>query len=284
MRGPRIRQGDSILLSIASSVAVTNTQGRVDFLGDDGIDYTLKIPQFTTNSDRITQNLPTNEKAPVDGEIYAAYVSAIGTPARGQTPANLQVVSGDLIKYELCKGYLSPLGGLALGEFGIRGPAGGHGSLELLTIASNVAGNTDTTLALAATNTYRKVYGVALYYNRAVDVEDVIPNIDLVSQPWGALPTGFAATVPLAYTLTGPSLQSTQEGFMWVYGRDGSDGYAITQDNGAGLVTANAASSPVPFPYIVQEGDPIDVRIRITDGDASDVYSAYALVEDWVMG
>ncbi len=283
--GPRIRQGDDILLSIASAVPLLKVAARIDYLGDDGIDYTLTVPQFTAAGDRTTANFPSGSKAPVDGWVHSAYVSHQATLIRGEAIANLQLrLGGGHITTELCKGYLTPMTGLALGEYGIRGPAGGHGALKVLTLADDVAGNVDTTVPLLAVNTYRIVYGVALYYNASGDVADRVPAIDVLGQPWGALPTGFAVVTPLAWTFTGPTTSANEEGFMWAYNSGRGDGYQIIQDNGGGLTPSNTTTAPCPFPYIVQEVDPIDIRLRIGAGVAADRYSAYALIEEWVMG
>ncbi len=282
--GPRIRQGDDILLSIASAATLLKVSANIHFLGDDGIDYSLSVPQFTSAADRITANFPGGPKAPVDGWVYSAVVGHRATLIRGEAIANLQLLRGGFIIAELCKGYLTPITGLTLGEHGIRGPAGGHGALKVLTLADNVAGNVDTTVPLLAVNTYRIVYGVALYYNASVDVADRVPAIDLLSQPWGALPTGFSVVTPLAWTFTGPTTSASEEGWMWAYTSGRGDGYQIIQDNGGGLTTSNTTTAPCPFPYIVQEADPIDIRLRIGAGEAADRYSAYALIEEWVMG
>lgn len=288
----RVHRGEYAGINYSASVAPTFMRADIGVLYDDGREETFIVYTDSFTADRtILSAYPGRNVGAspgkvfrLDGHVVSAQVVQSGVDKRGRLYPRLVVAGvGDFEKHTLCEGYLYTHHSLSLGQSVEPGPGGGDGYLHLLTLANDVAGTATTTVAMAATNALRKWYGVALYYNRTADVENVIPNIDVVSQPWGALPTGFAATVPLVYRLAGPSLQTGEEGVMFVYNSGGGPGFAATQDNGGVPVYLDTSTNPQPFPLWVHEDDPIDVRLIITNGHADDRYSAYALVEEWLV-
>lgn len=273
--GLRVRAGDSFRLGLASSVAGL-INARVQLVYDDGTDDEISIPDVTALTDRTVLTADSQSSAKKPGTIVGAYVT-VGNVAvkRGQTYAALSIKQ----RYPLCRGYVYDGFTLPLGEHIEAGPAGGSGNFFLQTLASAVAGNVSTTTTLAAANALRRYHSLAIYYNASGDAASRTLTGTL-RRPYGALPTGFATAansdVWISPTLT---LTANEEGTIYV-----GQGSMYYSGNDTGTITiANNASQPHPLPIWVHEDDPASLIIAIGSGNANDLYSAYALVEEWIV-
>ncbi len=149
VRGFRVHQGDDLILSIASNLALAGVQASAQVIGDDGEDYELKIPELTTASDRAFENFPSQIKSPVSGFINESYIGHAGSGRRGQTYANLQLRRGGRFVGELSKGYLYAAHGLSLGEYEEPGPPG-HGFTRSIDLGDPDADTDYTTQTVPA--------------------------------------------------------------------------------------------------------------------------------------
>ncbi len=279
--GPRVRQGDNLIVSVASAVP-TLVDARADILGDDGIMYRLGVPGTRLVGDRLTTSILSSEKSPREGVIVRAYVGFPGapTPNQGQTYANLQLNSGGLVA-ELCRGYLGPLHALSLGYFGEPGPSlEGHRAWR--TVADDIT-PVDVVDVLARTNAFKRVYGFAWYYHAGGDAGDRTLRVS-VRAPGLSLPTGFSISEGIGFTHSSVvTLSVNEEGIVYCMGGRKGPGFSSRNDNGA-IVSEATSTVPNPFPLDVEESDLVEIFFDVTDPFAADRHSIFVLEEEWVLG
>jgi len=252
-------------------------------LRPDGAVVTIDF-QATVSTDRTASQTDYRIAKIHEGELVSACIfNQSGTmPKRGQVYVSLELQSQDNIaQVYLCSGYVADREFPTYPFLVPPGPGGGEGNLFFETIASDVAGNVSTPFTPAVTNAFRKVYGVVWYYNASADVASRVLSI-LVRRPWGALPTGFGtASKSDVYSRALVTLTASEEGTVFMVS-DGRDGYTSVNDNDT-VTWENTTTVPSPFPFLVREDDPVTVIFVPAVGNANDRYSAYALVEEWLV-
>ncbi len=286
---PRIRQGDDLLLSIASSVAL-GVEATAEILGDDGLDYSLHIPRVVSAATRATENFESAGKSPVNGFINAAYVGyspGVGvTPQRGQTLAVLQIRrGGSKIYTELSKGYLDPLSALPLGQLEIPSRVPGTGFYHNKALADNIQpADIEHTFGIA--NTVRRIDGFVWWFHASSDVTDRTLRVSMRDMGDG-LPTGLTSggnsttkRWPSAGVLT---LSADQEGLIYVNAADGKS-FAASVDTGAVPTIEDITTQPDPLPYWAQADDVGELFFDVANVSGNDRHSIYIIEEEWVTG
>jgi len=244
-------------------------------------DYAVKSSTFTV--DRTPQILVPDSPGDAGTGGPGCIVTGGGlyieeaTPAlkRGQFYARLLLLRAGLEEC-LCCGYLySGKPFVAIGEHIEPGPGGGEGFRRWVSLAVDAAGNADTTYALALSNTIRKIYGFQLYYNCAAVAASRDVAVQL--QSFGlAKPTGYAGS-GRPWLTASTVLTTGEEGAVRV-----DEKFVSYNDNNA-LTYGSTATAPTPFPITVEENDLAEIRTVISLGDAGDVYSWYADIEEWLV-
>src|SRR3990167_4523315 len=226
--------------------------------------------------------------------LPAAAPAACG-PAPGASPpreghelsVSVQMSFHD-ITLDLARGYVYDGYRLNLGSFVEPGPGGGEGFLSWgAAFAGDRAGNAAAVdVSLAATNAFRKVYGIAWYYHC-----DTVAATRTFIRPrllnlGGAKPTGFTTTGDNGLFWFGSgdiTLPPDEEGAHIIVSGEAKDGRGVRVDNGTITITA-ANADPSPFPLPVTEAELAVIRFpAITNGEATDTHSAYILIEEWLV-
>jgi len=279
----RVRKDDRLSITfIASVAAVLDARFRV--LYDDGSDDDLIINPATAAGTRTVESADGLNRAKANGWVVggSATVSAVATK-RGQFYAVVSTTDGSAFTV-LCRGYVYDGHGLQDGEFTEPGPGGGEGNLFVTAVASDVAPSATTTYTPAATNRLIHVKGYVWYYDASADAASRVLGA-VISQPLGALPTGFAGTTKddvwssLQLTLT-----ASEEGTLFLTSsiKGGKDGYESRNDNGT-LTVASVTTNASPFPLEVDENDPVVIVFSVASGSANDRHSIYVLQEEWLV-
>jgi len=240
---------------------------------------------FTTAATRTLEQFSSRHLFLDDGKVLNAVVRPSTASKRGETYLGLYITptqQSSLNYVNLCQGYVYSQHNLSLGEFIEAGPGGGEGILSLVNMATDVTGDTDTLIGLGTTNALRKVIGFTLKYNAAATAFTRVIVVT-IRGPYGSEPTGYGTTTT-RNIWTSPSLTLTtgEEGLIHVNSLDGKE-YVVVNDNGT-LAVASTATAPSPFPFWVREADGTAAFVvTITTGQATDVYNADVLVEEWLV-
>jgi len=284
----RVRAGDSLYAEVVSAATSLLTARAVvvyDSGREDDLDVTL-----TATGDRAVYQFSGRSRVTGPGWIVAATVRCPPNPNDvplagaglhpGQCYVSLYVESGSQL-YALARGYVSNSFSLALGDDHApgSGPAWKHWEILGADLIGSVSANWQP---------YNKSRGrllaVLAAYNASSDAASrtIIPSVS-----WnGTLPTGFAlaANVWVGATIT---LTASQEGVYYL-----SDRFASTNTNGT-LAYANTTTAPTPLPleYGLRDADLASpnaseaalVTITIGSGHANDRWSAWVLLEEWVV-
>lgn len=237
-----------------------------------------------TPGDNSNSGIPEVGEAEV---VAAAIASDVSGVKRGQLYAQLYAVGRTIADARtfLSAGYVYDGFWPTLGFIQEPGPGGGEGFLSVETVVADAAGNVVTTYTPAVTNGFRKLYGLVGYYNADSNAASRVFFITM-TRAWGALPTGFA-TATNAELWEGPgggmTLTASQEGSIFVYGKGtGASGFSLINTNGT-LAEESTATAPIPFPLDILEAEPLTFLFEAVNGLAGDRYSAYALVEEWLV-
>ncbi len=280
----RVRLGDRFQV-IGKASTVFEMEARVTVEFDDGRmrDYRRKL---TTIADRVARANNFASFIEADGRVVRAVIENItsGTP-RGRVRGAITTLDSNLRTIDALLDDYVETGG-RLDRFRQTGPGGGDGFLSWEEVFADRAGNAAAVdHALAVTNAFRKVYGLAWYYHASSDVADRIFNAPAVVNLGGATPTGFTTSGNNAlFWNTGANiaLVADQEGAHISLATEGKDGRTVTNDQGVQTI-ASTAGAPVPWPLKVSEDEVGILRFpAITDGEAADRHSAYMLVEEWL--
>jgi len=270
----RILQGQTLHLhSISNAAVALRAWARVIY--DNGQGQLLTIPEVPRSGSRVAEDLLSTDVVIRDGWVVNAEVQMVtASIKRGQTYVRLAVEPfGTSLLSDYC---FSEFGNVSLGTFIQPGPGGGDGNLEIVTVKDDSAPVGTTTVALAATNTIRKVYGFAWYYNASADVATRTLN-SILRNHLGTVPTGFTGIFANTWLGVVPSLTASQEGYVF-----GDPKRTGSNDNGT-LAIDDAASAPSPFPILVLEGDPVGLILLVLSGQPDDRDSIYLFREEWVV-
>lgn len=264
------RKGDRIRVATRASVTTDNKLfARVRYEGGELDRFEVDI---THAGDRAGE-LKYTEKFKHDGFMEALTVDT-GIVTRGECYVGVFIDNeGELLHYPLCATYVD-VPHLPLGFF--EPPCSGRGKLSWVTVASDVAGNTDTALALGVAGALRLVRGIVVYYDASADVANrtVRMRVDRVG---GAVPTGFAAgTADDQWNQAAITLSASEQGSLYT-----TDEFSSSNDATV-LSVENNASAPNPFPMWVEPDDNIRLLVVMGSGHANDRYSAYAQIEEWI--
>jgi len=133
------------------------------------------------------------------------------------------------------------------------------------------------THVFAASNTIRKIYGYVWYYNSSADVATRSLSTQ-IRNTLGALPTGFDTPADTdIWRGASLTLTANEEGTIFADGpRSGAN------DSGT-LVIDDAATTPCPFPFFVNEDDLAELVLDASLGEVLDRESVYILRETWVI-
>jgi len=298
-----IRQSDHFFadaaINLTGTTAVSRAVLTLEFEGKSGRHEFFDYTDTTWTGDRTTEafvgggfdgsnGLPNPMGADaILTDATLVFVLA-GTPSvlkRGQAWARIGLRRyGVAHGKAIAQGYIQTTTGnqIHLGQFEEPGPGGGEGFLSWVTLALNVAGNVDTTVAFAATNAFRKIYGFVWYYNASADVAARTMQPRLKDLGFTA-PTGFTGAARFWQPNTDQAVAASEEGVVVVFGGDKGPGYGVRGLAGGALSKENTASDPIPFPLLVTESEPADIELLLGSGHANDRYSAYALVEEWLV-
>lgn len=279
--GYRIFPGETIAVVVVSSVAATmNGVFRVEY--DDGTLDFFNIQAQTLGTSRAYEFLATNHSAKQRGTIVSGVLRSPTNVLRGQLGYQMNVgrkvdEPDSIPRQVIGHGYYYNMSSPTLGYFSELGPGGGEGNKTPITLASDVAGDTDTSAALALADTLRRIDGFILYYHASSDVDNRTMTVR-VRSPGLAVPTGFdAGNDQQVMAFAGPTLSADQDGIVFM--RPGI--YTVVVDNNT-ITTSDNTTAPNPFPFWVTEGDNIEIVLDITTGHANDRYSAYAFGEEWI--
>jgi len=271
----RVRKNDRLLLRIVNSVAAV-LSCRIRVLYDNGMDDDLFINPETGTADRVVTIVQGTNRALENGWIVGgeATVSSVATK-RGQFYLDISTTDGSTVT-PMAKGYVYDGHSLTPGEFTEAGPGGGEGFRSLVVLISTT-GDNDAAVAMAATNAFRRVYGLALYYNCAAVAATRTMRIGYRDHNI-ALPTGYAQNTQQWQNGADLTLTTGEEGAIYAIGELGGS-FVSRNDNG----TLTIETTEVPFPISVREDDSIDATADITAGEATDVYILAADIEEWLV-
>ncbi len=268
----RVRAGDNLRLVIAAS-AVTQVEGWALGLYDNGEDFQMPLPAFTTGTTRVNE---TSDSSifPRDGWITDVILRPLTAPTkRGTCYANLQIRRHNIGIYNLGQDYIFSNNGIVLGEF--HGPLEGRGNLDWIQEANDAAGNVVTPVSLARTNSRRMIRAIMVKYHQ-VGGADATITITLRDLADSGGPTNWSIE---SDTWVSPSLVlgANQEGLIHV----GEHGFVSTND--AGVITyADNTTAPNPFPFMVEEGETADLIIAASGGASGDDYDVWVQYEEWI--
>lgn len=285
VNGPSVRRGDTVQITDFSSFAAT-LLGHVTALLEDGTYQTIHVPEFVTGTGLGADRQESVSQFRRDGRIIDGVILNTEAGNRGQTYARLEIRRGSSIHGLVASGYV--YGGRIVSLGMTEGPRdGGAGFVSWLEIFSgDRAGNAAAVdQALALTNAFRKIYGLAWFYHCSSDVATRTFNTPSLQNLGGAKPSGWTTSGNngLSWSFgANITLTANEEGMFYVNALEGKDGRAAHVDNGA-ITVINTASNPTPFPLLVTEDEVGVMRFpAISTGNANDTHRAYLLVEEWV--
>ncbi len=284
----RIRQGETIAVLVQSSI-VMSVGGDFRVVYDNGRTDDFHISSFTTGLTRVVELAPSGKVANHDGWIVSGQLGiagdSAGSPKRGQTYVRALVgnhpVAGGLagatqilLSDYMYNGY-SP----TMGVFRDPGPGGGEGYKQWRLIVEDVT-PIDVTEPLAEVNTFRRVFGVAWYYNCAAEVANRSTVIS-VRKPGIGRPTGFVTAFDI-WKSSAFTMDTGQEGLVYAMKTVGGDGFSITNDNGV-IAVDTTTTAPVPFPLEVIEADLAEMFFDVTNPHADDRHTIMIYQEEWMV-
>ncbi len=164
----RIRQGETVILQVFSSVLMT-LRGIFRIVYDDGSDDQISVNEFDAAATRTGEQVPIRFQARANGYIVGGIVFLMTRstvqPARGQTYVRAFTVGGptqDLPIQLLLEGYLYQGFGVNVGHFVEPGPRGGEGSMRSVDLGDPAAGSDydDVTVPAGALWKIRGFHGV----------------------------------------------------------------------------------------------------------------------------
>ncbi len=222
------------------------------------------------------RGLDDSNEATIPGdELWAASVRT-GAPNRGETYVTLGLVppGGGTTRLFLASGYVYSENPLTIGQFG--GTLEGRGDNSPQIGGQDIAGNVDTTVALALINGMHRIDGFNFMYHCSSDTANRSVVIDL-RDVGTVVPTGFDAGIDRrVWTISGPTWIADQDGAVFVMGPH----YTATVDDSV-LSISDHTTAPSPFPIFVDKDDDAELIVTITGGEALDTYSWYIYGESW---
>lgn len=209
-----------------------------------------------------------------EGEILAVNAFIEAPVKRGQAYMVMLLERRARSMKRLARGYMYDGNGVELGDN--EEPLSGVGFRRWNQDGNDIAGNVDTTVNLARSNTRRVFHGILIRYHASNDVATRVLTVRLRDVANTSGPTGFTID---ADSWISPSLTLTadEEGVLYV----GKDGFLSINDADT-LTYADNTTAPHPFPYTVEDADAADIIVSIVDGEAADDYDVFTLVEEWL--
>jgi len=280
----RVRQNDVLEVKVASSIA-TDLLASCRIVYDDGTEDILLVAQFVTGSSRLIESTFSQNQAKKNGYAVSGIVNIRRiVTKRGQTYVRLYLTQGDT-QIKLCQGYCYDGHEVSMGQFVEPGPGGGEGLLEEAS-SFDVAGSTNTTMTLTATNALRRYYGFAILYNASADVATRTITPRLIGHIGRLGPTGFAGALAM---WEGPvlTLTASEEGIYYVYNRGSGPGIVVLNDADT-VVPQSTTTEPQPFPLDIGDdgtGGQSDTTLitNIGSGHANDRYAIFTFFEEWLV-
>ncbi len=208
------------------------------------------------------------------GEILAVNAFIAAPVKRGQAYMTILLERRARSMKRLARGYMYDGSGVELGD-NIE-PLSGAGFRRWNQDGNDIAGNVPTTINLARSNTRRIIHALLVRYHCSGDTATRILTARLRDVAGTSGPTGFSID---ADSWISPALTMTanEEGVLYI----GKDGFLSTNAAGT-LAYADNTTAPHPLPYTVEDADPADLIVSITDGNANDDYDVFTLVEEWL--
>ncbi len=200
---------------------------------------------------------------------------------RGQAYVDISLFHFNIPTQRLFTGYLYEGIAFPLGHAVEPGPGGGEGHYRWRAIADDIA-PADVTHVLAATNAYRRIYGVVWYYHSSGDVAARVLRA-LLRAPGPSVPTGFSIgeTVVNLHSAN-VTLTANEEGILFSYKSRGGNGISSRNDNGT-LAIEDPNALPQIWPIDVEETDLWEIFFNQTDAEAADRHSIFILEEEWIV-
>lgn len=270
--GPhRVVEDDQFRVQTVASTA-TDIRARVLVQFDDG---SLKLfeQNHTSNSDRTTALNDFGRIGTIPGRVVRATVAAVTSVKRGQCYVELVTINKGRNMDILAQDYIHASNQIVLDRY--QGPLEGKGNLDWIQIGNEVAGTTDTDANLAATNARRVIHAALLKYQADATVATRTLQFRLRDVADTSGPTGFTLAIE-AWDTAAVNLTASEEGQVYA-----TEDFVAYNDNGTQTFDDNA-SAPNPFPILVEEGDTVDLRAQIGNGQAGDVYDYWIQVEEWI--
>ncbi len=230
-----------------------------------------------TSGDRVLQTFDMGliEEA----EILSLRVSGPGK--RGQNWCEAYLIHRGEFADRLLIGYVHDGNGLALGDHTESGPGTGTGHLQWVALADDVT-PVDITRVLAATNTFRRIYGFVWYYESSGDVATRTLRVQ-VQAPGLSIPTGFSIAEVVNLPHSGAvSLTQNEQGIVFAYSKDKGSGMSSRNDNGT-LTTSDLTTQPSVFPIDVVEDDLWEIFFDVGGAEAADRHSIFLYQEEWIV-
>lgn len=271
-------KGDSIVLTNIGSLASVTIEARAVLLGPKGKPDEVSTGIITAQSDRtLSSGDQSSQRFKHDGNVVSAHIRVVsGSPVRGQVFGVLRIRDGA----ELCRGYLTTEQGANLGTFESSLDGRGHTSWR---IVSDDIAPVDVAESLAATNTFRRVFGSIWYYVASVDAGTRVMTMQ-IRGAGSTKPTGYTQTAIMVNIASTLSLTPSQQGFVYGYkGPGGGDAIGMFNDNDAALSIQPTTTVPMIWPLEVEENDLIDIFYNSGVTNANDRMSIYILQEEWLL-
>ncbi len=267
--------GDGLVARVLGSVG-TPTRADVTVKYDDGTSDIWHIVVTSAGARTVELFRPGEGDVFLKaGRVTSLAVDVLGVTKRGQYYIHLFIERRDVTRLmSLAAFYATSMFFGGLGYF--EDPLNGRGYNHMLTLASDEAGDTDTVVSMAASNTLRLWRGLVIYYEASDDVatRSLFTTLRKVG---GALPTGFTESVNNYVTGT-IAIAADQELNLYI-----GQNTMFVSENDDTTLTYNANDTvPNPFPMLLTEDDLAEFVISITNGHANDRYSAYGFLEEWL--
>ncbi len=277
--GSYVESGDRLFLIYTASATPNFLSGYIDVENKNGKTqpYEVRIVSFLADrSHQLNEALAVEIEE--DGKIVGGGIAVDrAVIKRGDCYATLFIQRRLGIDLLVAKGYADniPIG---LGE--TEDSMHGAGRLGWRTVVADVT-PVDVTVALAALNTRRKIYGFVWYYHASSDVADRLLRV-FIQAPGISLPTGFSISESILPTHSSPmGLSANEEGILYSYKSRGGEGVSARSDNGV-LASEVTTADPQIWPIDVVEDDRIKLFFDVADAEAADRHSIFILQEEWI--